>query len=150
MSKESDEVLGNIVSSSTAIFGIFVGQDPKGKSKLRDITKCGLAQAQQSGHSRDDPCNFYASTEDFDELQERAHDVAKSVTQEADVAACLVSGIPWLMMCYPFLALPCILWWCYGTINSVRRHYCNNDNNNCNYDNAVENSLLALPPGSKA
>jgi len=116
-SRETDSRLKSMVEPETAVFGIFVGNDPLGQTKLNNIVGCGKA----AKHDKD--CNFFASAADFDALLERTNEIAKDVTQTSDVALCAersaIIELPFLVC----MVLPYVLWYlscC--TVTIVQRH----------------------------
>jgi len=152
MSKMSTEELDGLVPGDSAIFGIFVGDTTKsfrGKDTLQSITKCGLAER----YKKDRECGFFASASNFDELKRRAHEVASGISEEATVASCLVrwDNILPMLMWYPFLAAPCILWWLYGAIRTVKHRMYNNNTNfvHGNYDKDEKASRALLDDTSQ-
>jgi hypothetical protein len=139
MSKKSPSALKSLLRPETAIFGIYVGHDQKGKDELQELVDCG--QAQKAGK----PCSFFASASDYSELASKAHDVATEVTHGADLAMCAMMsaliGVPTaLCMCLPYL-----LWFasCTGLTMWMRRFgghgsgsYRTLSNSNSNLSNA--------------
>jgi len=114
---QTDSNLKHMVKPETAVFGIFVGNDPLGQTKLHNIVGCGRAA------KHDEECDFFASAADFDALLERTHEIAQDVTRSSDLALCAersaIIELPFLVV----LILPYVLWYlsCF-TVTMVQRH----------------------------
>jgi hypothetical protein len=102
---QTDSDLKHMVKPETAVFGIFVGNDPLGQTKLHNIVGCGKA----AEHDKD--CDFFASAADFDALLERTHEIAQDVTRGSDVALCAersaIIELPFLIA----MVVPYVLWY---------------------------------------
>merc|ERR1712050_525075 len=103
---KSDAELKGMVRKETAVFGIFVGSDQAGSSRLHHVVGCGKAESQHK-----EACDFFASANDFKLLASRTREIAEDVTYHSDLALCaersaLIEG-PFLVC----LVLPYVLWY---------------------------------------
>jgi len=124
-SYKTDADLKKMVRPETAVFGIFVGKDPLGQSKLHNLVGCGRSEDQGK-----QDCNFFASAADFDALLDTTHKIAQDVTHSSDVALCAersaIIEFP-VLLC---MVLPYTLWYlsCFTVTIAKRqmnkgRHY---------------------------
>jgi len=124
-SYKTDAELKKMVRPETAVFGIFVGKDPLGQSKLHNLVGCGRSEDQGK-----QDCNFFASAADFDALLDTTHEIAQDVTRSSDVALCAersaIIEFP-VLLC---MVLPYTLWYlsCFTVTIAKRqmnkgRHY---------------------------
>jgi len=101
----TDADLKSMVRAETAVFGIFVGNDPQGQAKLNNIVGCGKAE------DKGKDCDFFASAADFDALLDKTHEIVQDVTRSADVALCAersaIIELPYLIC----MVLPYVLWY---------------------------------------
>jgi len=124
-SHQTDADLKKTVSPDTAVFGIFVGQDPLGQSKLHNLVGCGKAE-DQGKHD----CNFFASAADFDALLDTTYNIAQDVTHSSDVALCAERSAIIEFPVFLCMVLPYALWYlsCFTVTIAKRqmnkgRHY---------------------------
>jgi len=105
LSQRTDADLKKMVRAETAVFGIFVGNNPLGQAKLNNIVGCGKAE------DKGKDCDFFASAADFDALLDKTHEIVQDVTRSADVALCAersaIIELPYLIC----MVLPYVLWY---------------------------------------
>jgi hypothetical protein len=118
---QSEAKLKDMVNAKTAVFGIFVGNDALGQTKLHNIVGCGRAA------KHDEECDFFASAADFDALKDKTTEIAQDVTRGSDIALCAersaIIELPFLVA----MVVPYLLWYlscC--TVTIIQRHRVNN------------------------
>jgi len=149
MSKRSSGELQRLVDEDTAIFGIFVGDDPQGQNALKNIVKpwpgCEEHGHREARHGH--ACDFFASATDFAALAARTREVAEGVTHGSDLTLCAMHSAMIEAPVLLGLILPCVLWYfscCAFTVAKRRLDRHNNDGSNFNYQTVSKDENLKM------
>jgi hypothetical protein len=105
--------LKSLLHNDTGVFGIFVGQDEAGSTKMQDLVGCGeVDDTCDSTLTSDD---FFVASSNFSALHESTYNVAELMSADEDLYECGMIDMEAGFLFAGLLMLPLIIWWTWGT-----------------------------------